>query len=154
MKSMESVKALAEKTDAAAAGAGLRYNAGKRRYDLLPTRAIEALADVMTKGSLKYAPRNWEKGMSWTSVVASLKRHLAAFEKSEDFDPETGLLHMAHVMCNAAFLVEYYKIAPQYDDRPHDYLKDRKIGLDIDEVLCDWIRACIVTGKQIGRAHV
>lgn len=119
---------------------GLRYNSGKLRYDLEPVYAREQLIKVLTKGAEKYAPRNWENGMSWMSVVASLKRHLAAFEKSEDIDHETGLLHMAHVMCNAAFLVEYYKIYPQGDDRPHRY-HNLKIGLDIDEVICDWLGA-------------
>lgn len=118
---------------------GLRYNNGKTRYDLLPTYAQEQFAKVLTKGSEKYAERNWELGMSWCSVTASLKRHTAAFERGEDFDKETGLLHTAHIMCNAAFLTEYYKIYPQGDDRPHLYLKIAKIGLDVDEVLADWV---------------
>lgn len=108
----------------------------------MPAFAVEQVARVLTKGSEKYADRNWEKGMDWTSkVLASLKRHLIAFERGEDFDPETGLLHMAHVACNAMFLTEYYKIYPQGDDRPHNYLTVPKIGLDIDEVLCDWVGA-------------
>lgn len=118
---------------------GIRYNQGKIRYDLLPPHAIEQLAKILTMGANKYADRNWEKGMNWTSTVASLKRHLAAFEKGEDKDPESGLLHMAHIMCNAAFITEYYKIYPQGDDRPHRYLNEPKIGLDIDEVLCNWV---------------
>ena len=118
---------------------GLRYNEGKVRYDLVPTYAQEQFAKVLTKGSEKYAERNWELGMKWSKVTASLKRHIAAFEAGEDFDKEDGLLHMAHAMCNTAFLVEYYKTYPQGDDRPHQYLKRAKIGLDVDEVLADWV---------------
>jgi hypothetical protein len=118
---------------------GLRYNAGKIRYDLVPAFAQEQYARVLTKGAEKYAERNWELGMKWSKVVASLERHLQAIKRGEDFDPETGLLHSAHVMCNAAFLTEYYKIYPQGDDRPHHYRRVPKIGLDIDEVLCDWV---------------
>ncbi len=118
---------------------GLRYNEGKVRYDLIPNFAQEQYAKVLTKGAEKYADRNWEMGMKWSKVMASLKRHTAAFERGEDYDPETGLLHTAHIMCNAAFLTEYYKIYPQGDDRPHNYLKRAKIGLDIDEVLADWV---------------
>jgi uncharacterized HAD superfamily protein len=44
-------------------------------------------------------------------------------------------------MCNAAFLTEYYKIFPQGDDRPHKYLTQPRIGLDIDEVLADFMGA-------------
>jgi uncharacterized HAD superfamily protein len=95
----------------------------------------------LTRGAEKYAPRNWEKGMAWSKVVASLKRHLSAFEKGEDYDSETGLLHIDHLQCNAHFLSAYYKIAPQYDDRQHTYLQHKRIGLDIDEVLCNWVEA-------------
>jgi len=122
---------------------GLRFNQGKTRFDLVPVFAQEQYAKVLTKGSEKYSERNWELGMAWSKVTASLKRHLQAFESGEDFDVETGLLHTAHIMCNAGFLTEYYKIYPQGDDRPHNYLKKAKIGLDIDEVLCDFVGGCI-----------
>lgn len=122
---------------------GLRFNQGKIRFDLVPTFAQEQYVNVLTKGSVKYAERNWELGMKWSKVSASLERHLAAFKSGEDYDKETGLLHSAHIMCNAAFLTEYYKIYPQGDDRPHNYLKRAKIGLDIDEVICDWVGAWI-----------
>jgi 5'(3')-deoxyribonucleotidase len=122
---------------------GLRHNEGKTRYDLLPAFAQDQFAKVLTKGAEKYAARNWELGMKWSKVLASLKRHLAAIERGEDYDNESGLLHSAHVMTNAAFLTEYYKIYPQGDDRPHAYLNRPRIGLDIDEVLCDWVGAWI-----------
>lgn len=118
---------------------GLRFNEGKTRYDLLPPFAIEQFARVLTEGAKKYAENNWKFGMKWSKVIASMKRHIAAFEKGEDFDSETGLLHMAHVLCNASFLCEYYKIYPQGDDRDLSYLKMPKIGLDIDEVIADWV---------------
>lgn len=118
---------------------GLRYNKGKIRFDLAPTYAQEQYAKVLTMGAEKYEPHNWERGMAWSKVIASLKRHIAYFESGEDFDKESGLLHMAHAMCNCAFLLEYYKIFPQGDDRQHRYLKRPKIGLDVDEVIADWV---------------
>jgi hypothetical protein len=120
-------------------GGGLRFNTDKTRYDLVPAFAQEQYARVITRGAKKYVDRNWERGMSWCTVAASLERHLAAFKMGEDLDPETGLLHTAHIMCNAAFLTEYYKTYPQGDDRPHTYLETPKIMLDIDEVICDWV---------------
>lgn len=117
---------------------GLRYNDGKLRYDLFEPNAMKELAKVFTIGANKYAPRNWEKGMSWTSVLASLERHKEAFKLGEDYDKETGCLHAAHIAWNALALVSYYKLYPQGDDRPHSYLKQPKIGLDIDDVLCNW----------------
>jgi len=120
-------------------GGGLRFNDGKSRVDLLPSFAIEKMAEVLTVGAKKYAERNWEKGMAWSKALASLKRHLSDFEKGMDIDPDDGQLLMAKVMTNAAFLTEYYKIYPQGDDRPKSYLSYPKIGLDIDDVLADFI---------------
>ena len=117
---------------------GLRFNQGKRRYDLVHPWAQEQMVDVLTRGAEKYAPRNWERGMAWSNVIASLERHLAAIKAGEDYDPESGLLHAAHVACNAHFLTAYYKIYPQGDDRPHNYLNRPKIGLDIDGVIADF----------------
>lgn len=120
-------------------GEGKRFNEGKLRYDLVNTFAHEAMVKILTFGAQKYDERNWEKGMKWSNVISSLKRHLAAIEAGEDYDKESGELHAAHLACNTHFLTAYYDIYPQGDDRPHKYLKMPKIGLDIDEVLCDWI---------------
>ena len=120
-------------------GTGLRFNEGKIRHDLVPAIAQNEYAKVLTVGAQKYAERNWEKGMSWSKVVASLERHLNAFKRGEDIDPETGLYHTAQIMCNAAFLTEYLFTYPQGDDRPKWYKMKPKIGLDIDEVLADFI---------------
>jgi uncharacterized HAD superfamily protein len=128
---------------------GLRYNESKIRHDLLEPYAINELAKVFTVGAEKYAPGNWEKGMNWTTVLASLKRHINAFEQGEDYDkglsPELEekygkMYHMAHAAWNALALVSYYKIAPTFDDRRHSYLKPKRIGLDIDSVLADFHR--------------
>lgn len=116
---------------------GLRFNTGKTRHDLVPDFAQEQYARVLTKGAEKYAERNWEKGMAWSKVISSLERHLRKLKMGEDYDEETGLLHSAHIMCNAAFITEYYRIYPQGDDRPMK--PEHKIGLDIDEVICDWL---------------
>lgn len=121
-------------------GQGKRFNNGKLRYDLVPAFAEEQYVKVLTAGANKYGDHNWKRGMKWSSVLASLKRHIAAFEGGEDLDKETNEYHMAHAMCNVAFILEYYKIYPQGDDRDHMYLKKPKIGLDIDEVLADWLK--------------
>lgn len=122
-------------------GGGLRHNEGKTRYDLVPAFAQEQYARVLTKGAEKYAPRNWERGMPWSKVLASLERHLYAIKHGEDHDVESGLLHSAHVMCNAAFLTEYYKIFPQGDDRVPGYYTQKRIGMDIDDVLASFLPA-------------
>lgn len=119
---------------------GNRFNTGKLRYDLIPTHAQHEYARVLTMGAEKYGDRNWEKGLYWMKgCAASLERHLASFKAGEDYDPESGLLHVAHIMANAAFLTEFYYTHPELDDRPHKYLYQKKIGLDVDEVLADFV---------------
>ncbi len=118
-------------------GSAVRFNQNKIRYDLLPAFAQEQYASVLTFGAKKYGDHNWKKGMQWTTVLASLERHLEAIKKGEDYDKETGFLHSAHVMCNAGFLTEYYKIYPQGDDRKCSILNLPNIAIEVDGVLRD-----------------
>lgn len=96
----------------------LRYNKGKLRYDLLEPYAIQELVRVFTKGSEKYEDNNWlNGGMEYSKMLASLKRHIAAFEMGEDTDQETGCHHMAHAAWNALGIVSYSNYFPENDDR-------------------------------------
>jgi hypothetical protein len=134
-------KDLNAKTDI---GDGLRFNQGKLRYDLVHPRAHEDMVDVLTYGATKYSPYNWSKGFAWSSVIASLKRHLAAIEAGEDYDigeGGSGKLHVANLACNAHFLNAFYYDFPQGDDRPKKILKLPKICLDIDEVCANFVKA-------------
>lgn len=118
---------------------GDRFNVGKPRIGLISPHATKELAKVLTFGAQKYDPHNWMKGLPWMEVLDSMERHINAIKSGEDIDQESGCLHSAHVMCNAMFLSEFYDIYPQGDDRPHKYLKTPRIGLDIDDVLADWM---------------
>lgn len=128
-----------------------RYNQGKLRYELLPEYALRDIVEVYTKGAHKYTiyndddsikddgSNNWRKGLSWMSMLSSIERHIKAFKQGEDFDPDLGTKHLANAAWGIMGLLEYYKIYPQGDDRSHGYLNRPKIGLDIDEVLADWV---------------
>lgn len=97
---------------------GLRDNAGKLPYHLVPHLAVREVVKVLQFGATKYADRNWEKGLKWDSqCAASLDRHLAAWRRGEDFDPETGLPHVAHIATNALFLVHFHVTGTGEDDR-------------------------------------
>lgn len=99
-------------------GKGLRFNSGKLPIELIPTSFLKQTAAVLQKGAEKYAPRNWERGMSWQSVYGCLMRHLIAWQDGKELDDETGLPHLAHAACNLAFLIEYAETCPDLDDRP------------------------------------
>lgn len=97
---------------------GVKHDGEKPRMDLVPPEAIYAMAFVLTFGAEKYGSRNWELGMSWSRPYAALLRHLLAWWGGEDKDPETGMSHLWHVMCCAAFLVAYEARDVGLDDRP------------------------------------
>ena len=120
-------------------GTGVKYDQDKLRFDLVPTYPQEQYVKVLTMGSKKYGDRNWEKGMKWSRLLASAERHLHAWKCGEDIDPESGLQHLAHAMTNLAFLLEFTNSYPQGDDRVLPYHKHPRIGLDIDEVVADFI---------------
>lgn len=99
-------------------GSGARFNQDKVPYELIPLHLLETTARVFGYGAKKYAAWNWAKGMPFSVVIGCLKRHLAAIERGEDIDPESGLPHIGHLMCNALMLQHYMDSYPEGDDRP------------------------------------
>lgn len=94
----------------------------KPRYDLIPVYPLEVVARILTKALKeeggKYDPHNWRKGRQWSTTIAAMKRHIAAFEALEDIDEETQEHHLGSVLCNAMFLLEHTITCPELDDRP------------------------------------
>lgn len=99
-------------------GQGRKDDGGKLPLHLLPPDAIVEIAKVLDFGAKKYAPRNWEKGMSWSRPYAALMRHMFAWWAGEKADPETGLSHLAHAGCCLFFLLSYEQRHIGVDDRP------------------------------------
>jgi len=83
---------------------GMKHDDGKLMWDLLPLDAVEQIVEIMTYGAKKYAPNNWQKVRS-NRYYAALMRHLVAEYKGEDYDIESGFLHLAHAACNILFLL-------------------------------------------------
>jgi len=88
-------------------GGGLRLDAGKPMFELLPPDAELAIVEVFTSGARKYAPRNWERGMEWSKIIGPLRRHINKRLLGEVRDAESGHLHTAHVAWNAIAWLTY-----------------------------------------------
>lgn len=59
---------------------GMREPGGLRgRFDLLPPEALKRYAVHMARGAMKYADRNWEKGIETARCLESALRHLNDF---------------------------------------------------------------------------
>lgn len=147
---------------------GLRFNEGKERYDLLPVSALKQIAAVFRIGAKKYTlyekdgkkingfeyaaledktgwkflssgENNWRLGMNWSSVMASVKRHIASWEFGEDFDPEIGTNHLGNAAFGLMALLDFYESYPQGDDRRHWFKKPlKRVWLDMDGVVCSF----------------
>lgn len=83
-----------------------KSDAGKLRPTLVPPSTIKAIAAVRQYGTDKYGdPDNWRK-VEVERYRDALYRHWLAYLSGEIVDPESGLPHMWHVMCNGAFIIE------------------------------------------------
>lgn len=102
---------------------GQKFDSDKLRYELLPPELLEEVARVLTFGAHKYSARNWELGMAWSRPFAALMRHMWAWWRGEEKDPETGYSHLSHAACCIAFLLSYEARNVGTDDRPKEKCK-------------------------------
>jgi len=104
----------------------LRYNEGKDAWALVDFIAMRPLVQVLMFGAKKYAPGNWTKGMNRMNILESLQRHMVALFAGEQNDPESGLPHIGHIMCNCMFY-SYYSLYPKLET---EYKLEGKKKLD------------------------
>lgn len=84
-----------------------KTDAGKIRPTLVPPALIEAVAAVREYGCSKYGdPDNWKRVEPQRYREALYRHWLAYLKNPEACDPESGLPHLWHLACNAAFLIE------------------------------------------------
>lgn len=89
------------------------------------TAAMEDAARVFDYGRKKYAAWNWAKGQAWSVPLASATRHLFAIYDGEETDPESGLPHKGHVVCNILFLAQFMTSYPEGNDLPGEVLSGK-----------------------------
>lgn len=89
----------------------------KPRMELLPPKALEEIAKAFTYGANKYSDHNWRKGFKWQRLIGASMRHLSAFTRGENVDPESNLPHLAHLGASVMMLIEHYTCNIGEDDR-------------------------------------
>jgi hypothetical protein len=82
---------------------GIKYDDGKRDWTLLPWEEAEDVVEILEFGAKKYARDNWRKVEPKERYIKAALRHLIAYIKGENNDPETGKSHLAHAVCCLLF---------------------------------------------------
>ncbi len=72
----------------------------KPRYDLIGLHGLRRLAGLYARGAKKYQERNWEKGQRVSRTLASLWRHVIAYQEGERSED-----HLAAIAFNAFSLM-------------------------------------------------
>lgn len=97
--------------------AGTKHDGEKPKMDLLSSKWLVGVADILTFGAKKYSANNWRQGIQQSRLIAAAMRHLAAYNDGEDKDPESGLHHLLHASCCLMFAYELSVTRPDLDDR-------------------------------------
>lgn len=105
---------------------GHKADEGKAPLGLLPRYSLEQAAAVLAFGARKYGRHNWRQGIAVQRNLDAALRHIYAANEREDFDPESGLLHLAHALCCIMFALDTIHHRPDLDDRYVDLQMEDK----------------------------
>ena len=73
----------------------------KPRWDLLPIDELGGVVDVYTAGAKKYGENRWQTLPNGVNrYLGAFFRHLTAYKRGEQFDPEDGCLHLDKCIWN------------------------------------------------------
>jgi len=97
-----------------------KYDDGKLMFELLMPGPLRQVVAVLTYGAKKYEANSYRCGLKWSRYVGAALRHIWAWYGGEEYDPESGLHHLAHAICCLLFLLDFVDIKPEFDNRPAD----------------------------------
>jgi len=92
---------------------GMKFDNDKIQWHLLPEEPIIEIVKVLMLGAAKYAPENWKYVNDfYNRYYDALCRHRSDIKKFMEFkdtkyiyDDDTGLHHLAHLLCDGIFLL-------------------------------------------------
>lgn len=99
---------------------GGRKGAKAQQFSQIPTSSLMALAETYSYGASKYSRFNFRNGYDYSLSYDAMQRHAWAWNGDEDYDPESGLNHMAHVAWHALNLLQMQadpELEKMFDDR-------------------------------------
>lgn len=106
---------------------------GKEDLMLVPEEAMLEVVKVLMFGANRYGKFNWlenSDGVNWSRFANALERHYKKFKLGIDYDDDSKLYELAHVIANALFLLTYQINELGTDDR------DYRLGKEIGKLKC------------------
>lgn len=96
----------------------IKHDKDKPKLSQVPKEALEAVAEVMAYGTDKYGSGTWNR-VEVQRYIDALARHLYAMQDIDENgreyinlakkDDESGIEHLYHLLCNAAYAAALYK---------------------------------------------
>lgn len=86
----------------------IKQDAGKLPMHLTSKRLNEAYVRVRQYGLKKYPEDSWKKVAPRRYLDAMIRHIMEMLDNPYSTDEESGLLHLEHVICNAAFILELF----------------------------------------------
>lgn len=85
----------------------VKHDVDKIRFDLIDHEFEAEIAAVLTHGAAKYDDNNWRRAEpkeARARYYAAMRRHMLAYLRGEEIDPESGQPHLACAACSLMFL--------------------------------------------------
>lgn len=107
---------------------------GKPDWSLFPFDGAEGVVRILMMGAKKYARDNWRQGLNdpeaQRRIFSAAIRHLAALQRGETLDPESGEHHVLHACCNLLFLSAFAETRRREAYDPCDLDQGERFDLD------------------------
>ena len=110
---------------------GTKNDQAKLDYSLVSKNTMDAVSIALMYGANKYKRFNYLAGFKYSRLLASLGRHLHQLQSGEDYDSESGLHHLAHIMANGQMLLDNLAQGTLADDRYK--MEENKLNLKNNE---------------------
>lgn len=103
-----------------------------------PLRALLAAVRVLEFGARKYKKANWAKGMPWSTAFTCTMSHLLKFLDGAEDDEESNQHTLAHAAVNLMFLIAYYSLYPEGDDRFKEFAAPKQANwMDLRSLMAE-----------------
>jgi hypothetical protein len=96
---------------------GTKHDKAKAPVELVPVELICGAASAFGYGVKKYGRFNYREGIEHTRLAAAVMRHILAYLDGENYDSESGLLHLSHAAASLGMLMWHDNNRPDLDDR-------------------------------------